>query len=114
MEEVVNELVNSKTKDEQTEQHITIGGHEISEYVIVMPEFNVSHLVVRRAVALADKIKAVTGMTVKWYRDYFFYEQACEIVVGDCKRDGVEHVEDRDTYVIRQVGDKVFVNGGRN
>ncbi len=114
MEEVVNELVNSKTKDEQTEQHLDINGNDIAKYVIVMPEFNVSHLVVRRAVELADKIKAVTGMTVKWYRDYFFYETPYEIVVGDCRRDGVEAVEDRDTYTIRTVGDKVFVNGGRN
>ncbi|MBQ9963959.1 MAG: family 16 glycosylhydrolase [Clostridia bacterium] len=114
MEEVVNELVNSKTKDEQTDKHIAINGNDIAKYVIVMPEFNVSHLVVRRAVELANKIKAVTGMTIKWYRDYFFYEEPYEIVVGDCRRDGVEAVEDRDTYVIRSVGDKVFVNGGRN
>ena len=93
---------------------IQIAQNELGQYVFVLPRYNISHLVVRRVEALCAKINEAIGAKVDYHRDYFFDESPYEIVVAHCDREGVETVEDRDTYTIRVVGSKVFVNGGRN
>lgn len=90
-----------------------ISAADLDKYKIVLPKYNTSYFVVRKAEDLRDAIKAKTGKTIEIVRDSE-KATAYEIIIGDCNRAGVKSVSDYETYTISNNGKSIFINGGRN
>ncbi len=96
-----------------TEQVFPLTAENIEQYKIVLPNFNISYLVVRKVNQLCDLIFEVTGKRLSVVRDDEVGGDY-EIIIGDCNREGVSPVADYEKYEIRNNGKTLYVNGGRN
>ena len=91
---------------------LQINGKSLKEFSIVRPHYNSSYLT---QVEIEKLQKLVFNNT---YTKPEIVDDVCcepfenEIIVGNCKRDGVEKITDYDEYRISVLGSKVYLNGG--
>ena len=93
---------------------LIVAGNNISKYKIIRPHYNSSYLTQVELEALESYILTASGYEVLIYEDMYEAVGEYEIVVGNTNREGAPIVEDYDSYVIKTVGNKVFINGGSN
>ena len=93
---------------------IIIAGNNISKYKIIRPHYNSSYVTQIELDELESYLFNKTGYEILVYEDMYEDEGEYEIVVGNTNREGGPEIDDYDTYVIKTVGNKVFVNGGSN
>lgn len=102
---------------------VTIGGEKnLGLYNVVYPRYNLSYIVKLEIDALVEDIGTSTGYVLGTLTDFTVAEfdiekvesesSETEIIVGDCTRDGVGVITDKDKYEIRIEGKKVYLNGG--
>ena len=85
---------------------LTINGISINSFHIVRKHYNSSFMTYRELETLAKRCGLrILEDTVNKPREY-------EIIVGNCERDGVCEITNRDTFELRIDGRKVFLNGG--
>lgn len=89
------------------------GNSDVSSYRIVTPRYNMSYLVGREVTPLSTKLMYATGYTIPVVTDNEA-ETEYEIIIDNCKRDGIPEVSDADAYYIKVVGKKVYLGGGSN
>lgn len=94
--------------------NMTVGTANIGKYKIVLPQYNISHYVVRRAEELQEYVYQNTGYLLPIIRDNIAAKNDCEIIIDNCKRDGVTAQSNLDEYTISFNGNTVYINGGRN
>lgn len=97
-----------------SDDEMMLNGVHISRFKIVVPQYNRSFIVVRKIDELVNVIKEQSGYTLKMIEDNVGAKDEYEIIIGDCKRDGVKPIADFDKYEIANNGKTIFVNGGRN
>ena len=83
-----------------------INGIDLKQFFIVRKHFNASYLTCCELRNFASRCGLrILEDTVNKPREY-------EITVGNCERDGVCEITDRDAFEVRIEGKKVFLNGG--
>ena len=92
---------------------IMLNGENLGNYSIVMPKYNTSYLTMVEIEAMRKAVLDATGFSLEVKKDDAAVTGR-EIVIGAAKRDGGETELGRDDYTIKTVGEKVFINGGRN
>ena len=91
---------------------ITINGTHISKFTIIRPHLNSSYLQHLETEKVIEDIKTVTGYKLYLLDDEYTEVEDCEIIIGNCDRDGVGKIDDIDKYNILIKGNKVYLNGG--
>ncbi len=91
---------------------ITVNGTNIKDFYIVRPHFNSSYITQMQIEEMVKYITEKTGYRLKIVEDEYVAAGACEIVVGNTNRQGVEKLTDRDSVGVTVTGNKVFLNGG--
>lgn len=91
---------------------ITINGTNIKEFQVVRPHFNSSYITQMQMEEMIKYVTEKTGYRLKIVEDEYVSAGACEIVVGNAKREGIEVVADRDSVSLKVAGTKVYLNGG--
>lgn len=89
------------------------GNSDVSPYRIVTPRYNMSYLIGKEVTPLANKLMYATGYTIPVVTDNEA-ETEYEIIIDNCKRDGIPEVSDADAYYIKAVGKKIYLGGGSN
>lgn len=93
---------------------ITIAGTNILKYNIIRPHYNSSYVTQIEIDELEEYILKNTGFKKTALEDMYEDEGEYEIVIGNTNREGGLEINDYDTYAIKTVGNKVFINGGSN
>ncbi len=120
---VITGGINYTYSNDEGVNFVKIGGEgNLGLYNIVYPRYNVSYLTMLEIESLVESIGKHTGYTVSTVTDFTVEEYDTnknqttvldtEIVVGNCERDGVRSITDKDEYEIRFEGKKVYLNGG--
>ena len=91
---------------------ITVGGANIGKFKFIRPHYNSSYLAELEMRETIDTVYKKTGFMLEVKHDTLTEAGDCEIIVGNCNRDGVEAVTDYDEYKITVKGNKVYINGG--
>lgn len=91
---------------------ITIAGNNISKYSIVRQHYNSSYITQIQLEELHKTIIDKTGFDLKIVEDLYVDEGEFEIVIGDTNRNDNPELNNYNEYVIKTVGNKVFLNGG--
>ena len=91
---------------------VTINSAHLSRFKVIRPRFNFGYIAQIQIDKMIDEVESVNGYAMDYYYDRTTEAAEYEIIVGDCKRDGVTQITDRDKYEIRVVGKKVYLNGG--
>ncbi len=100
----------------------------LSRFTVVRPIYNVSYITQLETDKLCDLLYAKTGYEVKTVHDNIAVDNPdptarggllektdateYEIVIGNCDREGVNHIKTADNYEIRIEDKKIFLNGG--
>lgn len=93
---------------------LKVGNNDIGKYKIVVPQYNLSYYVMCRAEELQETVYQKTGYLLPIIRDNVASKNDYEIIIDNCKRDGVEALSANDSYAITLKGNTVYINGGRN
>lgn len=89
----------------------SINGVSLGAFVFVKQRFNQSYITQNQMEEANELIVNKTGFKLDIVEDHNAASEY-EVIVGDAKRDGVQTIEDRDTYSIIISGKKVYLNGG--
>ena len=85
---------------------LTINGVAINNFAVVRKHFNAAFLTCQEVRTFASRCGLrILEDTVNQPREY-------EIIVGDCEREGVKKILDRDIFEVRIEGKKIYLNGG--
>ncbi len=112
-----------------TYQNITLLGQtNLSKVKIVRPIYNVSYLTQSETNKLVDFISGYTGYEIEVTHDQVASnegnsldgsgtltkteETEYEIIIGNCKRDGVKTITDKNAFEIRVEDKRIYLNGG--
>ena len=92
---------------------VTVNGASLGYFKIIRPTVNFSYVTSMQIDKLCTALEeyAYAPQTTLDNTGYAF---DYEIIVGSANRDGVETVKDADTYSIKILGKKVYLNGGSN
>ncbi len=93
-------------------ESITVNGVSIGDFSLVRPRFNFSYLSELELRETVEAVYSKAGYMLGIIHDENAEASEYEIIVGNCKRDGVEEITDTDTYKITVSGKKVYLNGG--
>ncbi len=88
-----------------------INGVSLGAFVFVKQRYNESYITQNQIEEANEYIVNKTGFKLSIVEDHNAATDY-EIIIGDCKRDGVQKIEDRNTYSIVISGKKVYLNGG--
>lgn len=99
------------------------GTDKLKDIKIIRPIYNVGYLTEVETGKLIDYLHESTGYKIEEIKDQVArndgsYEldqtpvSECEIIIGNCKRDGVNVIADKEKYEIRIEGKKIYINGG--
>lgn len=96
------------------------GTTRLDKVKVVRPRYNVSYLTTVETENFISYAKEKTGYALTVVNDCDVSgielkrskENEYEIVIGNCDRDGVHKISNRDEYEIRAVKNRIFVNGG--
>lgn len=99
------------------------GTTKLSEIKVVRPIYNVGYITELETAKMIDYIREATGYEVEEIKDQvarndgsYELDQTTvsehEIIIGNCKRDGVNIIADKEKYEIRIEGNKIYINGG--
>lgn len=108
---------------------VTINGIDrLNKFTIVRPIYNVSYITQTETEKLVDTVLAKTGYYINIVHDQVASNTGnkldgsgtltptepteYEIIIGNCVREGVNIISDRDTYEIRIEDKKIYLNGG--
>lgn len=91
---------------------ITLNGKNIKDFYIVRPHFNSSYITQMQIEETVNYISKTTGYLLPVEEDEYVPEGANEIIVGNTNRKDVETIADRDSFIVKITGDKVYLNGG--
>ncbi len=134
----VNIFLNSKNtngiycmyRGQNNSEKITVCSiSELSRFTVVRPIYNVSYLTQTETDKLCELLYDKTGYIVPVvhdsevmydtdYTDFYGGDlqktepTEYEIIIGNCDRDGVKSIEDKNSYEIRIEETKIFLNGG--
>ena len=92
-------------------ENITVSGENIGRYTVVRPIYNSSYLTQLEMEKLVNIVYEKTGYMLKIAYDDVAATDL-EIVVGNCEREGVQHVANYGDWSIAVSGKKVYLNGG--
>lgn len=90
-----------------------LNGRKIEEYVIVVQRYNLSYYVLREVNELNEFLCKKIGKKLDVIKDHE-ETTALQIIIGNCKRDGVEAISEHTEYRIKSENGNVYINGGRN
>ena len=88
-----------------------INGVNLGSFVFVKQRYNESYITQYQIEQANELFVNKTGYKLNIVEDHNAASEY-EVIVGDAKRDGVQTIEDRDTYSIIISGKKVYLNGG--
>ena len=88
-----------------------INGVGLGQFAFVKQRFNESFITQNQIEEANELLVQKTGYKLNIVEDHNAATDY-EIIIGDCKRDGVQKIEDRNTYSIVISGKKVYLNGG--
>ncbi len=92
-------------------ENITVSGENIGRYTIVRPLYNSSYLTQLEIEKLIDTVYEKTGYMLNVAYDNTAAADL-EIIVGNCERDGVQHISNYGDWSVSVSGKKVYLNGG--
>ncbi len=88
-----------------------INGVGLGQFVFVKQRYNESYITQNQIDEANKLLINKTGYKLEIVEDHNDATDY-EIIIGDCKRNGVHKIEDRNTYSIVISGKKVYLNGG--
>lgn len=91
---------------------IKIDGVSINKYDIIIPKYNMSYYAMRKLEDLKNYVRETSGLLLNVVKDDTAPTEY-EIIVGECKRDGVKMLGTEE-YEVRKEGKKVYLGGGKN
>lgn len=91
---------------------VSVNGVKLGYFGIVVQSTNRSYLVQTELEKAVNGIVEKTGYLLRITEDIGETENEYEITVGNCEREGVERLGDKDTYSVKISGKKIFLNGG--
>lgn len=94
-------------------KNITLNGTSVTEFTVVIPQYNCSYYVIRKLEELNAYIAERAGFELKIVKDNE-EETEHEIIVGECARSGSAFTGGTEDYAIRCDGGKIYLCGGRN
>ncbi len=93
-------------------KEITVAGNSIGKYCLVRPFYNSSYITQLEMERFNDSLYAASGYRLEIKDDDKSQPEEYEIIIGNTSREGTEVIDGYDTYSIKLVGNKVYLNGG--
>ena len=93
------------------EKFAIAGNSDLSNYKIIVPKYNFSYYISREIESLTEQIMFATGSKVEKADDSTDVGEY-EIVIGNTNRADVPNITNSDEYLIKLIGNKIYLNGG--